>query len=135
MYPQYPPYPYYSTGMSGGYAPVATPTYMPQQQGYYAQQYLSQPVVTPPPPPASGPSVRRLPIKDPSTGLVIPVVTSAQVEQAVEDYHRNSQVCTLAACPCAQKWEPSSAWHTAFDAQPGTYVSNPSRLDITAVYC
>lgn len=99
MYPQYPPYPYYSAGMSGGYAPVAAPAYTPQQQGYYAQQYPPQPALTPPAPPANGPSVRRLPIKDPSTGLIIPVVTSAQVEQAVADYHRNSQVCTLAACP------------------------------------
>lgn len=91
MYPQYPSYPYYSAGMSGGYVPVAAPTYMPQQQSYYPQQYAA------PPPPAvpavsSVPSVRRLPIKDPSTGLVIPVVTSEQVEQAVADYHRNSQV-------------------------------------------
>ena len=101
MYSQYPPYPYYSAGMSGGYTPVATPTYMPQQQGYYAQQYPPQPVVVPAPPapPANGPSMRRLPIKDPTTGLVIPVVTAVQVEQAVSDYHRNSQVCPLAAYP------------------------------------
>ena len=62
---------------------------MPQQQGYYPQQYPPQPALPPGPPP----TVRRLPIKDPSTGLVIPVVTSEQVEQAVGDYHRNSQVC------------------------------------------
>ena len=117
MYPQYPPYPYYSAGMSGGYAPDTAPVYMPQQQAYYAQQYPPQPAVAPPPP-ASGPSVRRLPIKDPSTGLVIPVVTSRQVEEAVADYHRSSQVCTAAAC-CLYRWALHKlARHTASDSVP-----------------
>lgn len=94
MYPQYPPYPY-SAGTFGGYAPTTAPTYMPQQQVYYVQ-YPPQPAV-PPPPSASAPSVRRLPIKDPSTGLVIPVATSVTVEQAVAEYHRTSQVCRVPA--------------------------------------
>ncbi|KAL3138619.1 hypothetical protein ABBQ32_006383 [Trebouxia sp. C0010 RCD-2024] len=92
MYPQYPPYPY-SAGTFGGYAPTTAPTYMPQQQVYYVQ-YPPQPAV-PPPPSASAPSVRRLPIKDPSTGLVIPVATSVTVEQAVAEYHRTSQASDL----------------------------------------
>ena len=120
--------------MSGGYAPVAAPTYMSQQQGYYAQQYAPQPAVTPPAPPANGPSARRLPIKDPSTGLVIPVVTSVQVEQAVADYHRNSQVCTLAAHPLCM-WGGKQAQHGTLDAVPVICASHPSRLDMTAEYC
>lgn len=108
MYPQYPPYTYYSAGISGGYVPAAAPTYMPQQEGYYAQQYLPQPAIVPPPPPASAPPVRRLPIKDPSTGLVIPVAASVSVEQAVADYHRTSQVCTTSA-HCLKQWSVSTA--------------------------
>ena len=95
MYPQYPPYPYYSAEMSGAYVPAAAPAYMPQQQVYYSQQYPPQPAV--PPPAASAPSVRRLPIKDPSTGQVIPVAAAVNVEQAVAEYHRTSQVCTFPA--------------------------------------
>ena len=92
MYPQYPqfPYPYSSAGVpSAAYVP--DPAYAPQQQQqhYYPQQYAPQPAVSS----AAGvPPVRRLPIRDPSTGLVVPVVTSEQVEQAVETYHLTSKV-------------------------------------------
>ena len=86
MYPQYPQYSYpYSAGMpSGAYVPV--PVYAPHQQAYYPPPY--------PPPPAvsAAPSAHRLPIRDPSTGLVVPVVTSEQVEDAVKTYHLRSKV-------------------------------------------
>ena len=68
------------------------PAYPPQQQGYYSQAYPIQPP-QPPPVPISGPSVHRLAITDPSTGSVIPVITSDQVEEAVKKYHLNSKVC------------------------------------------
>lgn len=113
MYPQYPPYPYYSAGttMSGGYVPATTSTYMPAQQVYYVQQYPPQPAV-PPPPSANAPSVRRLPIKDPSTGLVIPVATSVTVEQAVAEYHRTSQVCRVPASHLVQCQARRQAEHS-----------------------
>jgi len=65
---------------SGAYVPV--PVYAPHQQAYYPPSY--------PPPPAV--SAAPAPIRDPSTGLGVPVVTSEQVEDAVKTYHRRSKV-------------------------------------------
>ncbi len=89
MYPQYPqyPYPYSPATPSGGYNLV--PAYAPEQQAYYPPQYFSQAAVSAA---AGAPFIRRLPIRDPSTGLVVPVVASDLVEQAVKNYHLHSKV-------------------------------------------
>lgn len=90
MYPQYPPYSYpFSAGVpSGAYVPAAV--YAPHQQGFFPQQYPPQHTV--PSAPAPAPTARRLSIRDPSTGLTVPVVTAEQVEAAVQTYHLHSNV-------------------------------------------
>ncbi len=72
---------------SGAYVPV--PVYAPHQQAYYPAPYVPPPAVSAAP---AAPSAHRLPIRDPSTGLVVPVVTSEQVEDTVKTYHRRSKV-------------------------------------------
>lgn len=73
---------------SGAYVPAAV--YAPHQQGFFPQQYPPQPTV--PSAPAPAPTARRLSIRDPSTGLTVPVVTAEQVEVAVQTYHLHSNV-------------------------------------------
>ncbi|DBA96794.1 TPA: hypothetical protein ACH3X3_012963 [Trebouxia sp. C0006] len=92
MYSQYSQYSYpYSAGMlSGAYVP--DPVYAPHQQAYYPPSYPPPPAVSAAP---AAPSAHRLPIRDPSTGLVVPVVTSEQVEDAVKTYHRRSKPSDL----------------------------------------
>ena len=92
MYPQYPQYSYsYSASLpSGAYVPV--PVYAPHQQAYYPPAYPPPPAVSAAP---AAPSAHRLSIRDPSTGLLVPVVTPEQVEDAVKTYHLRSKVGLL----------------------------------------
>ncbi|KAL0043938.1 hypothetical protein WJX82_007098 [Trebouxia sp. C0006] len=76
--------------LSGAYVP--DPVYAPHQQAYYPPSYPPPPAVSAAP---AAPSAHRLPIRDPSTGLVVPVVTSEQVEDAVKTYHRRSKPSDL----------------------------------------
>ena len=89
MYPQYSQYSYpYSAGLPSG-AHIPVPVYAPHQQAYYPPPYPPPPAVSAAP---AATSAHRLPIRDPSTGLVVPVVTSEQVEDAVKTYHLHSKV-------------------------------------------
>ncbi|KAL0038859.1 hypothetical protein WJX79_010928 [Trebouxia sp. C0005] len=92
MYPQYPQYSYsYSASLpSGAYVPV--PVYAPHQQAYYPPAYPPPPAVSAAP---AAPSAHRLSIRDPSTGLLVPVVTPEQVEDAVKTYHLRSKPSDL----------------------------------------
>lgn len=84
------------------------PAYPPQQQGYYSQAYPIQPP-QPPPVPVSGPSVHRLAITDPSTGSVIPIITSDEVEEAVKKYHLTSKQSDLVDLDLEELYEKCQA--------------------------